>query len=163
MSRNSTAQSMFITKKRRQCARRSSFVVAARVRNSAYLSFGRGTFSGTATVVLLLIIPRHPVYAYIASFYSIYVSSSFLLSLSLSLSLSLYPSTSIFIFSRAFVFSLTLSTSLFSFNNVLLSRAFLPQNRSIRSTPNARPPTSVVDAAPKTERRHIIYRLCVTA
>ena len=162
MSRNSTAQSMFITKK--SSSMRAPVIVcrgSARVRNSAYLSFGRGTFSGTATVVLLLIIPRHPVYAYIASFYSIYVSSSFLLSLSLSLSL--YPSTSIFIFSRAFVFSRTLSTPLFSFNNVLPSRAFLPQNRSIRSTPNARPPTSVVDAAPKTERRHIIYRLCVTA
>jgi len=90
MSRNSTAQSMFITKK--SSSMRAPVVVcrgSARVRNSAYLSFGRGTFSGTATVVLLLIIPRHPVYIYIASFYSIYVSSSFLLSLSLSLSLSI--------------------------------------------------------------------------
>lgn len=125
---------------RRQCTRRSSW---QRVRNSAYLSFGRArSVAQLQCIISDNLTPRHPVYT---------ISPRFI------------PFTSSLLFFSLYLFShlhllVRSSTSLFSFNNVLFSRASTPQIPQIYTY--ARPPTSVLAAAPKSEASHNLSTLC---
>lgn len=121
--------------RRRQCVRRSSW---QRVRNSAYLSYGRVQWHSHSRIIIdNLTDPSSPCMYRLIPF-----TSPFLLLLCSSLS----------------SFSLLAPSSSRSlFNNVLLSRAFSPQ---IPIYTYARPPTSVLAAAPKSETSHNLSTLC---
>jgi len=96
--------------------------------------------------------PRHPVYAYIVSFYSVYVSSSSLFFFSSLLFFFLYlffaPSRALFYVAPLFIQQCPLAC-------VLTAERY----RSIL-TLDRRHPFWLLRRKP---RRHIIYRLCVTA